>query len=116
MLKSGNESVENGIPEITPQELKQRLDAGEDLLVLDVREPSEYHICNLGGHLIPLGDLPLRLRELDSDREIVTHCKAGVRGAKAVEYLLRCGFRNVKNLSGGILAWAEQVDPTMPRY
>lgn len=108
--------MDNPIPEITPEELKLRLDAGEDLMVLDVREPGEYQICNLGGQLIPLGDLPTRVRELDADREIVAHCKAGVRGAKAVEFLQRCGFRKVKNLSGGILAWADRVDPTMPKY
>ena len=69
------------------EELKQRLDAGEDIFVLDVREPHEYQICNIGGHLIPLGDLPKRVNELDSSREIVAHCRSGMRSAKAVDFL-----------------------------
>src|SRR5246127_4496838 len=75
--------VETGIPEMQVEELKRRLDAGDNLFVLDVREPHEYQICNIGGHLIPLGDLPKRLSELDSSHEIVAHCRSGVRSAKA---------------------------------
>jgi sulfur-carrier protein adenylyltransferase/sulfurtransferase len=97
-------------------ELKRRLDAGEDLFVLDVREPNEYQICNLGGHLIPLNDLPKRVSELDSNREIVVHCKLGGRSAKAVDFLRQSGFSKVHNLDGGINAWAERVDPKMPKY
>ena len=104
------------VPEIRPEELKRRLDNGEDILVLDVREPHEYEICHLRGHLIPLGDLPRRVHELDSSREIVAYCKIGVRSAKAVEFLRGIGFRRVRNLTGGIDAWAERIDPTMPRY
>jgi len=104
------------VPEIRPEELKRRLDNGEDILVLDVREPHEYEICHLRGHLIPLGDLPRRVHELDSSREIVAYCKIGVRSAKAVEFLRSMGFRRVRNLTGGIDAWAERIDPTMPRY
>jgi adenylyltransferase/sulfurtransferase len=104
------------MPEITAQELRQRQDAGEDVFVLDVREPHEYQICNLGGYLIPLGDLAKRVNELDSSREIVAHCKMGGRSAKAVDFLRQAGFTKVKNLKGGILAWADQVDPTMPKY
>ncbi len=106
----------NGVPSISVEELKQRLDAGEDLFVLDVREPHEYKICNLGGHLIPLGELPKRVHELDSSREIIAHCKMGGRSAKAVEFLRQAGFQKVKNLTGGILAWADKVDPKMPKY
>ncbi|HVP64829.1 MAG TPA: molybdopterin-synthase adenylyltransferase MoeB [candidate division Zixibacteria bacterium] len=102
--------------EIEPDELKRRLDAGENVFILDVREPHEYQICNLHGHLIPLGDLPQRVGELDRETEIVVHCKLGGRSAKAVELLRTQGFRNVKNLTGGIMRWAEKVDPTMPRY
>ena len=102
--------------DMTPEELKQRLDAGEDLFVLDVREPHEYQICNLGGHLIPLNDLPKRVSELDSSREIVVHCKMGGRSAKAVDFLKQSGFGKVHNLAGGINAWAERVDPKMPKY
>ena len=104
------------VPEIRPEELKRRLDNGEDILVLDVREPHEYEICHLRGHLIPLGDLPRRVHELDSSREIVAYCKIGVRSAKAVEFLRSMGFRRVRNLTGGIDAWAQQIDSTMPRY
>ncbi len=104
------------VPEITPEELKGRLDRGEDLFVLDVREPHEHEICRLGGHLIPLGELPQRLHELDSGRDIVAYCKVGARSAKAVELLRSIGFRRVRSLAGGIDAWAERVDPTMPRY
>jgi adenylyltransferase/sulfurtransferase len=108
--------VEAGVPEIQVEELKRRLDAGEDVFVLDVREPHEYQICNIGGHLIPLGDLPKRIHELDSSREIVAHCRSGARSAKAVNFLRQAGFRKVHNLSGGILAWADRVDPKMPKY
>jgi len=102
--------------DMTVEELKQRLDKGDDLFVLDVREPHEYQICNLGGHLIPLNDLPKRVSELDSSREIVVHCKMGGRSAKAVDFLRQSGFSRVHNLAGGINAWAERVDPKVPKY
>jgi adenylyltransferase/sulfurtransferase len=108
--------VANGIPEMQVEELKRRLDAGEDLFILDVREPHEYQICNLNGHLIPLNDLPKRINELDSSREIVAHCKMGGRSAKAVAFLQQSGFTKVHNLAGGITAWADRVDPKMPKY
>jgi adenylyltransferase/sulfurtransferase len=108
--------VSSGVPEIRPEELKARLDAGDDVFILDVREPHEYQICNLGGHLIPLGELPARLNELDSSREIVAHCRSGVRSAQAVTLLRQAGFAKVKNLAGGILAWSDKVDPTVPKY
>src|SRR5208283_5370609 len=104
------------VPEIDPEELKAKLDAGDDVFILDVREPHEYQICNLGGHLIPLGDLAARMNELDSSREIVAHCRSGVRSAKAVTLLRQAGFGKVKNLTGGILAWSDRVDPTLPKY
>src|SRR3989441_2165449 len=102
--------------EMQVEELKQRLDRGDDLLVLDVREPHEYQICNINGHLIPLGDLPNRVNELDTSKEIVAHCRSGVRSAKAVNFLRQAGFKKVNNLAGGILAWADRVDPKMPKY
>jgi molybdopterin/thiamine biosynthesis adenylyltransferase/rhodanese-related sulfurtransferase len=105
-----------GIPTMQVEELKRRLDAGDDLFVLDVREPHEYQICNINGHLIPLGDLPKRVSELDSSREIVAHCRSGVRSGKAVEFLQQAGFKKVHNLAGGILAWADRIDPKMPKY
>ena len=108
--------METSTADIQVEELKKRLDAGEDLFVLDVREPHEYQICNIGGHLIPLGDLPKRVNELDSSQEIVAHCRSGVRSAKAVDFLRQAGFKKVHNLAGGILAWADRVDPKMPKY
>jgi molybdopterin/thiamine biosynthesis adenylyltransferase/rhodanese-related sulfurtransferase len=115
-IRGEEKPVAGGISEIQVEELKRRLDAKEDLFVLDVREPHEYQICNIGGHLIPLGDLPRRVNELDSSREIVAHCRSGVRSAKAVDFLQQVGFKKVHNLAGGILAWADRVDPKMPKY
>ena len=115
-IRGEEKPVEVTVPEIQVEELKRRLDAGDDVFVLDVREPHEYQICNLGGYLIPLGDLPKRVNELDSSREIVAHCKMGGRSAKAVDFLRKAGFQKVKNLQGGINAWAMQIDPAIPRY
>ena len=109
-------ALQTTVPEIAPRELKARLDRGDDLFILDVREPHEYQICNLGGHLIPLGDLSRRASELDSSREIVAHCRSGKRSAEAVEFLHKAGFRKVLNLKGGILAWSDEVDPSVPKY
>ncbi len=96
--------------------LKAQLDRGTGPFLLDVREPQEYEIANLGGHLIPLNDLPRRVHELDSSRDIVVYCHSGVRSGQAVQFLKQLGFRKVKNLVGGIDAWAEVIDPDMPRY
>ena len=115
----GEETVnatQTTVPEIAPRELKSRLDRGDDLFILDVREPHEYQICNLGGQLIPLGELSRRVNELDSSREIVAHCRSGKRSAEAVEFLRSAGFRKVLNLKGGILAWSDEVDPSVPKY
>jgi len=102
--------------EISVEELKSRLDRGEDLFILDVRQPHEYQINNLNGLLIPLDQLAGRVRELDSSREIVVHCKMGARSARAVDFLRQAGFKKVRNLVGGIDAWAEKIDPAMNRY
>ena len=104
------------VPEITPKELKARLDKGDDLFILDVREPHEYQICNLGGKLIPLGEISRRAHELDTSREIVVHCRSGKRSAEAAEFLRTAGFRKLLNLKGGILAWSDEVDPSVPKY
>ena len=104
------------VPEISPRDLKSRLDRGDDLFILDVREPHEFQICNLNGHLIPLGELPRRVHELDSSREIVAHCRSGKRSAEAVDFLRKAGFRKILNLKGGILAWSDDVDPSVPKY
>ncbi len=102
--------------EITPEELKSRIEGGGEVVLLDVREPHEYEIVNMGGTLIPLGDLPERVHELDSSREIVVFCHHGPRGERAIEFLREMGFRKVKNLAGGIDQWAARVDPSMARY
>ena len=115
-IRGEEKPVETQVPAISVEELKRKLDAGDDVFVLDVREPHEYQICNLKGYLIPLGDLPKRVHELDSSREIVAHCRSGARSAKAVDFLRQAGFTKVKNLSGGILAWADKVDSSMPKY
>ena len=110
------EAPATSVPEISPKDLKARLDRGDDLYILDVREPHEYQICNLNGHLIPLGELALRAAELDSSQEIVAHCRSGKRSAEAVEFLRKAGFKKLWNLKGGILAWSDEVDPSVPKY
>lgn len=103
--------------EITVEELKRELDRGRELFILDVRNPEEYQICRIpDSHLIPLGELLNRIHELDSARDMVVHCKSGMRSARAIEILREAGFRKLRNLKGGILAWAEKVDPTTPVY
>lgn len=106
----------NGIPQMQIEDLKRRLDAGEDLFLLDVREPYEFAIAQMGGYLIPLNDLPRRVSEVDPGREIVVHCKMGGRSQKAAEFLAQNGFKNVHNVAGGITAWSEKVDPKVPKY
>jgi rhodanese-related sulfurtransferase len=107
----------NTATEITSVELKQRLDRGDTLTILDVREPNEYQINRIAGAtLIPLGDVPRRYAELDPDQEMVVHCKMGGRSAKAAEFLRSVGFKKVLNLKGGILDWIDKVDPTQPKY
>ena len=102
--------------QITPEQLKEKLDRGEQPLILDVRESSEYAIVNIGGKLIPLGELPKRYAELDAEKEIVVHCHHGTRSQTAVEFLYERGFKNVKNLLGGIEAWSARVDRKLARY
>src|SRR5262245_37398298 len=101
----------------TVEELKQRLDRGEKVFILDVRNPPEYQICKIAGStLLPLPELPQRLGELDPTREMIVHCKSGVRSAKAVAFLREQGFAKARNLKGGILEWANKIDKTMPTY
>jgi sulfur-carrier protein adenylyltransferase/sulfurtransferase len=105
--------------EITPAELKAKLDRGERIEIIDVREPHEWQIANLGQYgsrLIPLGEFSSRMNELNSADDIVVHCKMGGRSAKAYEMLKQAGFRKIENLKGGITAWADQVDRSMPKY
>ena len=107
---------ENGVPEITVQELKGKLDNGEPINVLDVREPHEYEVANIGVKLVPLGELPRRLAEFDQNENFAIHCKTGGRSAKAVKLLQDAGFGNVYNVKGGITAWSEEIDPSVPKY
>lgn len=102
--------------DIEASELKRRRDSGETFTLLDVREPHEYEICNLGGLLIPLGELAERSTELDRDQPIVVHCKLGMRSAKAVKLLRDLGFNHVDNLKGGINGWSRKIDPDVPTY
>lgn len=101
---------------MTPKEYKERLDQGETLFLLDVREPDEFKLANLGGTLIPLGDLPSRLEEIPQDQTVVVMCHHGVRSAHAVGFLRQSGFTNVMNLAGGIERWSVEIDPSVPRY
>jgi len=103
--------------EITPLELKTKMDRGDDLVLIDVREPEEYAICRIpGAKLIPRATLPERLHELSSADDIVVHCRSGVRSGAAVEFMKQAGYRKVKNLVGGILRWSDDVDPSVPKY
>jgi adenylyltransferase/sulfurtransferase len=98
-------------------ELKRKLDSGDNFLLIDVREPHEYQIARIpGARLIPLGELPKRLRELDPNAEIIAQCKSGARSQKAVDLMKQHGFKNVRNMTGGITAWSDKVDPSVPKY
>ena len=109
--------MQKEIPEISPQALKQRLDENESVLLLDVREPSEYDIVHLeAARLIPLNTLPDHIDSLPQDQEIVVYCHHGQRSLYAVAYLQQNGFTDAKNLIGGIDQWAVEIDPTLPRY
>lgn len=106
-------------PEITPQEVQQKMDAGENLILLDVREPQEVEICCLeGAKHIPMGDIHERYKEVSDDpnAEIIVYCHHGSRSMQVMHQLWGLGFQNAKNLSGGIHAWSLDVDPSVPRY
>jgi adenylyltransferase/sulfurtransferase len=111
-------SVVDGIPQITVQDLKRKQEAHENFFLLDVREPHEYPIANLGAPLIPVGSLDSRIAEIPvaKDAEIVVHCRSGARSQKAAVILRNHGFTNVQNLAGGILEWADKIDPSLPKY
>jgi adenylyltransferase/sulfurtransferase len=96
--------------------LKELLAGDRPPVVVDVREPHEYDIANIGGKLIPLGSLEERMSELPLDREIVVHCHHGGRSTRAIAILKQAGFKKLKNLAGGLDLWAVEVDPTLPRY
>jgi adenylyltransferase/sulfurtransferase len=104
--------------EITPTELKQRLDNGDDIQIIDVREPNEFEIGRIPGSvLIPLGQVVGRMSEIDPERETVVHCKMGGRSARAIMALTQAGFSGkLSNLTGGIIGWSNDVDPSVPKY
>jgi len=109
-------NVKNGIPQLTVKELKARRDAGDDIFLLDVREPYEVQIAQIGGTVIPQNDVPQRLAEIPRDREIVVHCRSGARSQRIAEFLKQSGYQNVVNLAGGILAWSDEIDPSVQKY
>ncbi|MGH9462503.1 MAG: molybdopterin-synthase adenylyltransferase MoeB, partial [Vicinamibacteria bacterium] len=110
-------AMRSGVPTITVEELKALMDKKQDVYILDVREPQEWDIAHLEqAKLIPLGELPQAVNQLSSADDIVVHCRSGVRSARAVQFLMEMGFRKVRNLEGGILAWSERIDPSLPRY
>jgi adenylyltransferase/sulfurtransferase len=109
-------NLKNGIPQLTVKELKARRDAGEDIFLLDVREPYEVQIAQIGGKVIPQNDVPQRLAEIPRDREIVVHCRSGARSQRIAEFLKQSGYQNVVNLAGGILAWSGEIDPSVQKY
>jgi rhodanese-related sulfurtransferase len=101
---------------ITVQELNERIKNNEKLNIVDVREPFEHDMANIGGTLIPLGDLPHQLEQLDGlkDQEVIVYCRSGNRSGSACQFLLKQGFTNVRNLEGGMMRWAKEIDPSMP--
>ena len=111
-----DKNMKNGIPQITVKELKRRIDAGEDVQLIDVREPYEAQIAQIGGKLIPQNDVPNRLAEIDRNREVVVHCRSGARSQKIAEFLQQQGYPRVANVAGGILAWADEIDPKVQKY
>lgn len=102
--------------EITVAELKAKMDAGDDFQLIDVREVNEYDYCNIGGKLIPMGEIMFNLDEISKEKDVVIHCKSGGRSSAIVSALMSRGYSNVMNLRGGILAWANEIDPNIPTY
>jgi adenylyltransferase/sulfurtransferase len=115
------EEADNAKWEISAEEVKQKLDGSENFTLVDVREPSEYDICRIDGStLIPLGKIedmkPKNLTTISKNDQIILHCKAGVRSLKAAKALKQMGFEDVKSMAGGIEAWSERIDPSIPKY
>ena len=107
----------NPMREITVQELKKLKDAGADFQLIDVREPHEYDICNLDGELIPMAEIPGSTDKISRDKQVIIHCRSGKRSGEMVLWLEKNeGYENLYNLKGGVLAWAKEIDPTMPVY
>jgi adenylyltransferase/sulfurtransferase len=104
------------IPEITVVELKEMMDNGSDFQLIDVREPFENEMVNIGAQLIPMGTVPQHIDEISTDKKVIIHCKSGARSGNIVQFLKTKGFDNVYNLKGGIFAWIDQIDPNLPKY
>ena len=102
--------------EITVQELKKLQDEGADFQLIDVREPNEFEFANLGGELIPLSTVPDHIDKFSKDKQVVVHCRSGARSGNAIQFLEQHGFDNLYNLKGGILAWSDEIDPSIPKY
>jgi adenylyltransferase/sulfurtransferase len=103
--------------EVTPADLRQRLDGGEKLLLIDVREPWEYDICRIeGAKLIPMGTIPANLQSLDTDDDVICYCHRGMRSLDVVVWLRNQGVEGAKSLAGGIERWSLEIDPQVPRY
>ena len=102
--------------EVSVQELQAMKESGADIFILDVRDQWEFDKCNLGGHLIPIKELPERLHELNPNQHIIVHCQMGGRSSRAATFLREHGFKQVSNLTGGIKAWATEIDPNMEQY
>lgn len=103
--------------EISVADLKKMIDGGEDFQLIDVREPNEYEVAEIGGELIPLATIPDNVDKISRDKKVVVHCRSGKRSANAIQFLeQQHGFDNLYNLEGGILAWADEIDPTLQKY
>ncbi len=103
--------------EISVQELKSLVDQSADFQLIDVREKHEFDICHLNGELIPMGEVPYQVDKISRDKQVIVHCRSGARSADIIRYLeTRHEYDNLYNLTGGILAWSDQIDPTMPKY
>ena len=103
--------------EKTVAELKEMMDSGVDFQLIDVREPHEFEIANLNGELIPMAEVPENVEKISKDKPVIIHCRSGARSGKICQYLeAEYGYTNLFNLKGGILAWADQIDPSMPKY
>jgi len=103
--------------EITVKELKGLMDAHQDFQLIDVREPHEFDLCNLGGELIPQAEIPGQVERISKTKQVILHCRSGARSGNMIQWLEKNhGFTNLYNLKGGILAWADQIDPNIPKY
>ena len=102
--------------EISVSELKARLDSGDDIQIIDVRERNEYEYCNIGGDPMPMGEIMRNLDRIAKEKDVIVHCKSGGRSGSIVNALMARGFTNVINLRGGIIAWSQEIDPSIPKY